>query len=446
MQNKALVTKKRLILGLGKTGLSIARYLDKCGQEYNVMDSRTNPPGQEELASFANDSLIEWHAKTMQDYDELVVSPGIAISRSEIQAAAEKGASIIGDIELFAQVNNKPVIAITGSNGKSTVTELVAELIDASGLKSAIGGNFGIPALDLLDSDADIIVLELSSFQLETTASLKPVCATILNISEDHLDRYLDYQAYIDAKQRVYRSAQTIIFNQDDKNTHAQKGDTKGDVKENAKTVSFGLTAADWKLDKNKENIIGKNNLQLPLNELKLQGIHNALNVAAAIALLNSAGIEISKAVIKAAKEYKGLPHRCEWVGNFSGVTYINDSKATNVGATLAAIESFSPQYKNIILIVGGDAKGADLAPLKGAITHFVKAMICFGQDAKQLFELAADKSYLVNSLEQAVEKAAELAYAKDLVLLSPACASIDMFDNYMQRGNQFMELVRAQA
>lgn len=443
MQQNDIAYKNRLILGLGQTGLAVARYLSALHQPFNVMDTRDIAPGHEELEKLAPGSLLKWNGQQFTEYDELVVSPGITIARDDIKAAQKAGVSVIGDIELFAQANTLPVIAITGSNGKSTVTDLVGELINASGKKALVGGNIGVPALDLLEQQGDYVVLELSSFQLESTGSLEPVAATVLNVSEDHLDRYKSYQEYIDAKRSVYSKAKTCLVNADDKNTYFETAQSSQSV------LSFGLSNSnvqvDWAVDIASNTIMHDGNEILKLDELTLQGIHNALNVAVALALVDIAEIELSQIVLDAAKSYQGLPHRSQLVGIKHGVTFINDSKATNVGATVAAIQSFEPQFgKNIILIAGGDAKGADLSSLKESIKEKVKVVVCFGKDAPAIAKLAPAKTQLVSNLEEAVRIANQQAQNGDLVLLSPACASLDMFANYMQRGEQFAHLVEA--
>ncbi|WP_251358009.1 UDP-N-acetylmuramoyl-L-alanine--D-glutamate ligase [Kangiella sp. TOML190] len=448
VQDKVLVDKKRLILGLGQTGLSVARFLQSQSQAFRVMDTRTEPPGLAELEALAPNSYLLWNESKFSEFDELVVSPGISVQTAEFQQAREQGVKIIGDIELFAQMNNKPVIAITGSNGKSTVTDLLAQLINASGKTAEIGGNFGVPALDLLQSDADFIVLELSSFQLETTYKLQPLAATILNISEDHLDRYQSYQDYIDAKQRIYRRAKTAVINHNDEQTWSLMD----------QQLEFGLVPSEdgddelvtWQVNTQSKTIERSGEKVLALNELRLQGTHNGLNLAAAFALLEAADIEINQPVLEAAKRYSGLEHRCQFVTVKNGVTYINDSKATNVGATLAAIESFSPLFDAMILIAGGDAKDANLEPLAPALNQSVSQLVAFGKDGKTLTLLAPEKSHLVANLAQALVKAQQLIKQQSLenclVLLSPACASLDMFNNYQERGDKFMKLVRALA
>ena len=436
----AIEQKNRLILGLGQTGLSVARYLAENDQPFKVMDTREEAPGADELATIKSDALIPWNGQQMLGYDQLVVSPGIAVTHPDIAEAHDYGVEIAGDVELFAQANRLPVIAITGSNGKSTVTELVGELLKASGLKALVGGNIGLPALDLLKKTSDdaIVVLELSSFQLETTYSLKPAAATILNVCEDHLDRYAGYKAYVEAKQRIFNNAQSIIENTEDELTQAEN--TK------AKRLSFGFTqASDWQVDVKSGQLRRGQRVVLKLQELTLQGAHNALNVAAAFALLEATGVVIDDAVVDCAKEYSGMPHRSQLVAEKNGVTYINDSKATNVGATVAAINSFAPQFEQrIILIAGGDAKGADLSSLEESIRSHVKNVVCFGKDGIDIAKLDSEKSVVVANLNEAIEQAVAFSEPGDCVLLSPACASWDMFKNYIERGQQFEQVVEA--
>lgn len=442
MSMKTLKDKKRLILGLGQTGLSVARFLHKAGQEFHVMDTRDQAPGLDELNQFAPNAYMLWNSEVFTEFDEIVVSPGIAIAQPEIQAAAQSGVTIIGDIELFAQVNQTSVIAITGSNGKSTVTDLVTELINASGKKAIAAGNFGVPALDVVDQNYDFIVLELSSFQLETTYTLKSEVATILNICEDHLDRYDSYQDYINTKQRIYKNTKTKVVNADDDLTW-----TLDD-----KQVQYGIANDEndlnWSLDIENKQIKNRDKAILNLSDVQLQGLHNGLNITASFALIEAAGIDISESVLNTAKKYSGLEHRCQLVCKNDALTFINDSKATNVGATVAALNSFEPLYENIILIAGGDAKGADLSSLKAVLQAVVRAVVTFGQDAKAIALLCPGKSYLVENMAQAVVKAKQLTeqekYSHSLILLSPACASLDMYKNYQARGDEFSKFARA--
>ncbi len=441
MEMKKLQDKKRLILGLGQSGLSVARFLDKVGQAFHVMDTRDEAPGLEELNEFAQDAYLLWNPELFTEYEELVVSPGIAISNSDIQTAISKGVSVVGDIELFAQVNNAKVIAITGSNGKSTVTDLTTQMILAAGKSAIAAGNFGVPALSVLDQDYEYVVLELSSFQLETTFSLKPNVATILNVSEDHLDRYDSYEEYIKAKLRIYKNAEVTLANADDENTWLLDD----------RQVRFGLNDLEgnsWSLDTDSFEIYQGRNAVINLSDLKVQGIHNGLNVAASLALLDACEITIDDQVTNSAKSYTGLPHRCELVDKIDGVTFINDSKATNVGATVAALNSFAPLFENIVLIAGGDAKGANLSELQSTLQMDTKAVVTFGKDAKEIAMLSPSNSYLVENMAQALVKAKQIInkenLQKALVLLSPACASLDMYNNYQERGNEFSKLARA--
>lgn len=447
MHTQSIADKSRLILGLGQTGLSVARYLSANNQSFKVMDSRQKAPGANELAMIDDTALVAWDGEQMLGFEQLVVSPGIAVTHPDIARAEDFGVEIVGDIELFAQANRLPVIAITGSNGKSTVTELVGELINASGLKALVGGNIGLPALDLLEyaDESAVVALELSSFQLETTYSLKPIAATILNLSEDHLDRYVDYKAYVEAKRRIFNNAETIVENAEDELTLAECNQVET-VELQRKVKSFGLTSdCDWQVNIEQGLLLGNQQPVLELNELTLQGVHNALNVAAAFALIEATGVVITDAVVSCAKSYKGMAHRSQLVAVKNNVTYINDSKATNVGATVAAINSFAPRFdKKIVLIAGGDSKGSDLSSLGDTIEQHVKAVICFGKDGQAIAQLNQAKSKLVSHLAEAVKIAEQLANEGDCVLLSPACASLDMFTNYIQRGEQFEQMVEA--
>lgn len=440
IQAQAIEQKDRLILGLGQTGLSVARYLSAHNLPFKVMDTRQQVPGVDELAKVSPSALLPWNGQQMLGYEQLVVSPGIAVTHPDIVHAKDFGVEIVGDIELFAQANTMPVIAITGSNGKSTVTELVGKLLEAAGIKALVGGNIGLPALDLLveSGESAIAVLELSSFQLETTYSLKPVAATILNVSEDHLDRYSDYMAYVDAKHRIFNNAKAIIANAEDELTRPSKAESE--------MINFGFSAdCDWQVDIAAGFIKRNGQSVVSVDELALSGVHNALNVAAAFALIEAAGVSIDDQVIDVAKSYSGMAHRSQQVAVKNGVTFINDSKATNVGATVAAINSFAPEFdKKIILIAGGDAKGADLSSLKNSIKKHVKKVVCFGKDGLAIANLAEEKSILVKDLNQAVEQAKAFSREGDCVLLSPACASIDMFKNYIERGELFEQLVEA--
>ncbi len=425
-----------VIVGAGLTGLSCARFLSRNGIAPVIVDSRANPPSSSKAQRLVEESGCElgknW-LKPVADADVVIVSPGVAAG--VVKKAMKPGAELIGDIELFARLNTKPVIAITGSNGKSTVTTLVGELLKAAGIKAALGGNIGVPALELLSEDVDVIVLELSSFQLETVSSLKPVSATILNITEDHMERYDSFADYVAAKQRIYGHAELIVVNRDDQNTLPA-------IDRNCVLRSFGHDEPEEQHAGIKDEILylGKQ-LVCHTNELNLVGAHNADNVLAALLLLEPFDIELS-VLLPALRAFSGLRHRCEKVADIAGVTWINDSKATNPGATLAAINGVHPQLTgNIILIAGGQGKDADFSELGIALNEKTKERIFFGED-KQLLADAVASSHLVQSMEEAVDLASALSQPGDVVLLSPACASFDLFESFEARGEAFEKAV----
>lgn len=426
-----------IVLGLGATGLSVVRYLCGKGITPLVMDSRRQPPGAETLAtSFPDVKLISggFDCRYLVQATQIIISPGIATYTPEVRAAVDMGIEVIGDVELFAReiADRKPcVIGITGSNGKSTVTTLVGEMAREAGIAVAVGGNIGVPALDLLHENADLFVLELSSFQLETTHSLKCVVGTCLNISEDHMDRYSDIDAYREAKLRLYKQTRAVLFNRDDKLTVPPEPMNQN---------SFGLAAPEadeWGISDSK--IYHGSSEIMPITEVSLIGSHNHANLLAAMALVDVVGVD-KHVMAKVARTFTGLSHRCEVVGIKNGVTYVNDSKATNVGATVAALDGLSDHLGDIILIAGGDGKGADFKPLAVALAK-VTHLITLGRDGKKIAALK-DGSIRVDTMAAAVAKAAELATSGDIVLLSPACASLDMYSNFMARGDDFRNLV----
>jgi len=428
--------KSHLILGLGATGLSVVRYLHGQGITPLVMDSRQQPPGADKLAAeFPDVELISggFDCRYLVQATQIIVSPGIAIDTPEIRAAIDMDIEVIGDVELFARAikeQNACVIGITGSNGKSTVTTLVAEMAKAAGINYAVGGNIGIPVLDLLQGDIELYVLELSSFQLETTHSLNCISATCLNISEDHMDRYSDIEAYRQAKLRLYSQTRFALFNREDELTKP-----KDPMNQN----SFGLSLPDndeWGIREGK--IVHGSAEVISLQDVALVGSHNHANLIAAMALAYQAGIE-KAAMVEVASSFTGLEHRFEMVVNLNGVSYINDSKATNVGATVAAIEGIREHLGDIILIAGGDGKGANFKPLVPVLKE-VSHLITLGKDGDKIAALS-DSSIKVDSMAEAVNKAAQLAIAGDIVLLSPACASLDMYKNFMERGDDFRQL-----
>ena len=437
--------KKRIIVGLGSSGLSVARYLAGQGLSFAVADTRQNPPGLEQLKRFAPMAdlyLGELDENLLSSADELIVSPGIALATPALQTAAKAGVSIVGDIELFARAAKAPIVAITGSNAKSTVTTLVGEMAQAAGVKVAVGGNLGTPALDLLDQDAELYVLELSSFQLETTDRLNALVATVLNVSEDHMDRYSGLPAYHMAKHRIFRGAQQVVINRDDALSRPL-------VADQLPCLSFGLSRPDFKgfglIEQDGQTWLAYEFTALmPVTELRIRGSHNQSNALAALALGQAAGLPMD-AMLQALKAFPGLAHRCQWVGSHAGVEYFDDSKATNVGAALAAINGFAADMSGkLVLIAGGDGKGADFSSLREPVAASCRAVVLLGRDAELIAAALDPQTRLVRvaSIEEAVTAAAALAEQGDLVLLSPACASLDMFRNFEERGRLFAEAV----
>ena len=435
-----------VVVGLGKTGLSCARFLAAQGIAFTVVDSRVNPPGLDTLQGMLPAEKIicgEFRPHQFDKSGTLIVSPGISIQQPLFDSARQSGASIIGDIELFARVANAPIVAITGSNGKSTVTTLVAEMARQANRQVRVGGNLGEPALELLDESADLYVLELSSFQLETTDSLDAQVAVILNISEDHMDRYDDLQAYVDAKAKIYKGHGCMVANLDD-DVVMQVVDQFG-LQRNHINFSlhlpfennYGLCPHEgetW--------LCRGQDVLLPVSKMIIKGTHNVANALAALALGEAIGLSMD-AMLAALQSYAGLPHRMQWVTACQGVNWFNDSKATNVGAAVAAIEGV-PANK-VVLIAGGQGKGQDFAPLNAVLRKRVRAVVLMGEDAVLLAEAVPDTVNVcyATDMGEAISLAAAYAEQGDAVLLSPACASFDMFTGYEQRGDVFMNLVR---
>jgi len=443
---KHIVTDKQVVVvGLGKTGLSCVRYLSQFGCRIIVMDSRSAPPNLSALNNdFPNVTTIlgRLDQEVLCSVDEIILSPGVALGREEIQAAMGLGVRVRGDIDLFVEAAKAPIVAITGSNGKSTVTTLLGDMAVNSGLDVGVGGNLGTPALELLGVDRQLYVLELSSFQLETTESLNAECVVLLNVTEDHMDRYSNKLAYLQAKQRIFRGAKHVVINDDE--ILSQPLATI-----DMKLLHFGLSNPDLKKfsinERNGERFLslGFDDL-LPVSEVKVKGQHNLSNALAALALGSAVGLPI-KVMLATLKIYKGLPHRCEYLRTINSVDYINDSKGTNAGATVTAIRSFGADSSGkVVLIAGGESKDADLTPLLEPMGAFGKLAILIGADSEKIEQLLSDTVEIkkVDSLEQAVHLAHQQAEAGDVVLLSPACASFDMFDSYMHRGEVFSKEV----
>ncbi len=439
----------RIVVGLGKSGMSLVRFLAQQGVRFAVADTRANPP---ELATLQRDypdvevRCGELDVDFLCRASELYVSPGLALATPALREAAERGVKMSGDIDLFTRHTKAPIVAITGSNAKSTVTTLVGEMAEAAGRKVAVGGNIGTPALDLLADDVELYVLELSSFQLETTERLNAEVATCLNVSEDHMDRYAGMQHYHLAKHRIFRGARQVVVNRDDALSRPL-------IADQVPCWSFGLGKPDFKRfglveENGKKHLAFQFETLMPTAELKIRGAHNQSNALAALALGHAVGLPF-EAMLDTLRRFAGLPHRCQWVRELRGVGYYDDSKATNVGAALAAIEGLGADIAGkLVLIAGGDGKGADFSALKTPVARFCRAVVLLGRDAELLAAALGDAAPLVRvaTLDEAVRCSAELAQPGDAVLLSPACASLDMFKNFEERGRLFAQAAEALA
>jgi UDP-N-acetylmuramoylalanine--D-glutamate ligase len=433
----ALQDVNYLVVGLGVSGYSVARYLLKNGYRCRIQDTRDIPPFLGKLNS--QFGSVDFRAQPLDAEltawaDVLVVSPGLPIRDAVIEQAADLGKTVVGDIELFARVVDKPVIAITGSNGKSTVTTLVGEMISHDDKSVAVGGNIGTAALDLLELNPDFYVLELSSYQLETTTSLQPRVAALLNLCEDHLDRYPGYAEYIQAKLRIYDNASLCVSNFDDEVTRHDSHDISFSLEPDA-DAEFRL------LEDNGTWLAHRCEPWLRVGEIKVSGRHNWANCLAAMAIAHSIGVSRT-AIVSAIKQFAGIPHRSQWIAEIDGVEWINDSKATNVGAPQASIEG---RERPVILIAGGQSKGADMSIMFTTIKQKVKLALLLGEDASRLLQAwqGATRIELVRDMQQAVRRAQEEARSGDCVLLAPACASFDMYPKFEARGDDFVRRVR---
>lgn len=432
--------KNIVVIGLGKSGFSTINYLVKHYKDstIKVIDTRTTPPNLDNVDSSCEVHLGGFNQEWMNNADTIIVSPGIDIRQDCFKQAEQNGANIIGDVELFAQEllkkdNYPDIIAITGSNGKSTVTTLTYEVLKAHNINVSLGGNIGTPVLDVIDENFDAYVLELSSFQLETLKSLKPISSVHLNLSPDHLDRYDSYDDYNLAKHRVFNNAKLAIFNAQDLKTHP---------KNNFNKVSFGVDNSEYFIDNpsNKTTLMFKNDILLNEEEIKLVGQHNLLNILAVYALISPLNLDkdITK---KAICEFPGLDHRAQLVHFNKGVKWVNDSKATNIGSLVACLDGLKVDNK-LHLLLGGDGKGADFNELKPLLSKFNIQLYCFGKDKNLLADL--DKNSLIfETMAQAIKYLHDKTVSGDMVLLSPACASIDQFKNFEQRGEEFIKLAK---
>lgn len=427
--------KKVVVVGLGITGLSCVDFFIRQGVTPKVIDTRQKLGGLDKLPVDVEYHTGSFHQAWLNDADLIISSPGIALSTPELVEAANHGVEIVGDIELFCREAKAPIVAITGSNGKSTVTTFVGEMASADGIRVGVGGNIGVPALTLLTEPYDLYVLELSSFQLETTYSLQAAAATVLNISEDHMNRYpLGLEQYREAKLRIYDNAKTCVYNEDDALTLPLAG------KDN-RCVSFGVGQGDYQLDNTNRILKVKGEKVLSTAEMYLSGQHNYTNALAALALADAVGIS-RKAATEVLKTYHGLAHRFQLVYSHQNVRWINDSKATNVGSTEAALRGLEVEG-TLHLLLGGDGKSADFTSLLPYISGDNIRLYCFGQDGHALANLRPDVSLLTVTMEEAMRALAPSVKSGDMVLLSPACASLDQFKCFEQRGDEFARLAR---
>ena len=433
------------VVGLGVTGYSCVRFLCEQGASVLAMDTRRAPPALAavlKLLSADRVMLGKLASDELAKCRSIVLSPGLSAREPELVAARDRGRELIGDIELFARAANAPVIAITGTNGKSTVTTLVGKMLEAAALTVRVGGNLGVPALDLLTYPApDFYVLELSSFQLELTCSLAPRIACVLNITPDHLDRYDSFEDYVAAKARILENAESVVLNADCATTAAL---TTGGQRiefslKPARRGRFGIndTAAGALL-------AGAGQTYLAQCELRLAGLHNTQNALAALAICATVGVPMAGPV-QALKDFGGLEHRAELVAEIAGVAYINDSKATNSGAAVAAIKGLCESRSGIV-IAGGDPKGASLSEFADVVAAHMRGAVLIGRAAVEIAEAIGNRIPVVHAKDMpaAVAAAAKLAARGDLVLLAPACASFDMFDDYVDRGSRFRAAVHA--
>ncbi len=429
-----------LVLGLGKTGLSCARYLSKKGLRVRVADTRQAPPAGEQLHADLPEVELRcgpFDHSLLEEMAQVVISPGISRREPVVVEAERDQLPVIGDIELFAREVRAPVAAITGTNGKSTVTTLLARFAEAAGRRVLSGGNLGYPALDLLELAApDLYVLELSSFQLETCYSLQTVTATVLNVTPDHLDRYESMEEYAATKSRIFDRCRIAVVNIDDPYVRSMP-------RSDQQVLSFSLLdpAADYSLTRDPEPMLARRGEPLlPVSKMKIAGRHNAANALAALAM--SEALELPRGpALEILTDFAGLPHRAQWVAEVGGIKFVNDSKGTNVGATVASVAGMDGP---LVLIAGGDAKNQDFDELRAVCRGKVRHAVLIGRDADKLETALAGycSTERATDMSSAVRAARAAARPGDTVLLSPACASLDMFRDYMHRGDEFTAAV----
>ena len=437
-------SKIKAVVGIGATGFSVARHLSQLGQHFVMLDTRQEPPLLELFNSEFPDiqvSLGELSLESLKGADEVILSPGLSRQMPPIQAAIELNIPVINDIELFSRSADAPIVAITGSNGKSTVTTIVGQMCTAAGYLVGVGGNLGTPALDLLNQGAQFYILELSSFQLESISSLCAEAATVLNISPDHMDRYKTLLDYHQAKHRIFNGARQVIVNRNDRLSSPLVG-------EKVKVSSFGIDRPDFGgfglvNDEDGQSWLAYEfDRLIPESDLGISGSHNTSNALAALALGSAIHLPL-ESMLNVLRQFTGLPHRYQVVRVLCGVIYINDSKATNLGATLSAIKALSAS-NNVILIAGGQGKGQDFSILASALNGVVRKLLLIGEAS---FEIDAAVSKKIDTIyaidiEDAVGISREIAKSGDVILLSPGCASFDMFDSFEDRGQRFISAV----
>lgn len=434
---------RSIVVGLGRTGLSCARYLQSRGLSFAVTDSRSSPPESGALGRLAPEVEARFGAfdeSLLAGASQIIASPGVSLREPFLMSAAVRGIPIVGDIELFVREAKAPIAAITGTNGKSTVTTLVGSMANAAGRRAIAGGNLGRPALELLDDPVpELYVLELSSFQLETTLSLRAAAATVLNVTPDHMDRYASVEEYAAAKERIYQHCDAAVVNMDDLAVRTMRYPS-------ARVLGFSLHAdpsAEYYIHTQGDDVIlmrARERL-IGMSELKITGLHNAANAMASLAMCEALGLSRA-ACLQALRDFPGLPHRSQWVADIDRVRFVDDSKGTNVGATLAAVAGMPG---SLVLIAGGQGKGQDFKPLAQAFRGKVRHVVLLGQDA-QLLDAALHgvaTTQFAKDMDEAVKLAADAARPGETVLLSPACASLDMFRDYGHRGDVFAAAVR---
>ena len=436
----------KVVAGLGISGVAAVNFLHQQGYRVAVTDSRENPPGHDQIPKNVQTSFGHFDEELLLSAEEIIISPGLDPKIKEIQVAIEKGIPVVSEIQILRRATDKPIVAITGSNAKSTVTTLMGIMAEAAGKKVAVGGNLGRPALDLTKDDPELYILELSSFQLETTSNLNAEVAVVLNMSEDHLDRHGDMLGYHAAKHRIFQGVKKVVYNRDDSLTRPLVPDT-------TPMQSFGLNAPDmnqYGVLKDNDGTIwlarGRERL-LKSADMYIQGTHNVANALACLALGEAIGLPLD-VMLETLKTFKGLEHRCEFVKELHGVRYYNDSKGTNIGATLAAIDGLGAaiEAKNgkVAIILGGQGKGQDFTALRDSLSKYAKVAVLIGEDASSIEKAIHGTTTILNAttFKEAVELCQKHTQENDVVLLSPACASFDMFTGYPQRGHQFVALV----